>query len=428
MISRLKLLSNALERLRSVVGEPESIGPNHAEASPQERAGRLRVLSRRMVWGALSVLVGIGGLVVWDAFIANSSVTTHANPIATLPLDPPIVVESVIPTIPVPESPIQRLQVLQGQGPEAHTASQSSPPVSFPANRSGHSVSIAQPQSGSKKSFESRQPGSIPKDGLSASSSSHHGESVRTSGQLRTGARRAQSPTAPAASKTRNRSTSTGKRVDKPRSRGRRPAATRSRRFIAEYKGRPSTDVAGRPHSRVHATIPTRRAKSVSAVVRHRVKQARQFIERQQFERALTVLAPIDSSFSSWTLWFWRGTALLGLGRLDEAESAFAEGLRLDDSVPSLWVHRALVSQQFGNHARALEYLRQAELLAPDLPEVLLNLGYSLEAEGFVPLATEYYRRFLVSTQGLPRYRNVRITVRQRLALLAPRLRAYPVP
>ncbi|RMH33607.1 MAG: tetratricopeptide repeat protein [Nitrospirae bacterium] len=157
--------------------------------------------------------------------------------------------------------------------------------------------------------------------------------------------------------------------------------------------------------------------KSLVSATDQRLNLARRFIRKGQFARALTILNAIgDSSPSSWALQFWKGTALLGLGRLDEADAAFARALAIDDGIPSLWVQRAVVSQQSGNHARALDYLRQAELLAPDLPEVLLNLGYSLEAEGFMALARRYYRRFLLVTQGRARYRRVYETIEARLA------------
>lgn len=147
---------------------------------------------------------------------------------------------------------------------------------------------------------------------------------------------------------------------------------------------------------------------SESSTVDQRLHQVRRLIRQRHFTRALAILKTIvEPSSSSWALWFWKGTALLGLEQLQEADAAFARALDIDDTIPALWVQRAVVSQQSGNHALALDYLRQAELLAPDRPEVLLNLAYSLEAEGFRPLAESYYRRFLLVTQGQTRYRAI---------------------
>ena len=82
------------------------------------------------------------------------------------------------------------------------------------------------------------------------------------------------------------------------------------------------------------------------------------------------------------------------------------EGLARDATVPQLWVQRALVSQQQGRFGEALDALRQAELLAPKLPEVHLNLAYALEVEGNRLVALKHYRTFLTLTEGqqsLPR-------------------------
>ena len=119
-----------------------------------------------------------------------------------------------------------------------------------------------------------------------------------------------------------------------------------------------------------------------------------------------------------WEPWFWRGTAQLGLGKLQMAEEAFLEGLARDSTIPHLWIQRALVSQQRGHYAEAVESLRQAELLSPDLPEVQLNLGYSLELQGELPLAIGHYQTFLKLTEGSRTFLSARKKVFHRILQL----------
>ena len=94
------------------------------------------------------------------------------------------------------------------------------------------------------------------------------------------------------------------------------------------------------------------------------------------------------------------------------------EGLARDATVPQLWVQRALVSQQRGRFGEALDALRQAELLAPKLPEVQLNLAYSLEALGDGQAAVTHYRTFLTLTEGKRAYHATRKKVLDRIIRL----------
>ncbi len=150
--------------------------------------------------------------------------------------------------------------------------------------------------------------------------------------------------------------------------------------------------------------------------------QARALITQRRYARAATVLSPLFvTPPGTWEPWFWMGTTQLGLGQWEEARESFMGGLARDAAVPQLWVHCALVSQQQGRQGEALEFLRQAELLAPQLPEVQLNLAYSLEVQGAAPVAVEHYRMFLALTKDNNAYDGTREKVRRRLVRLAIR-------
>ncbi len=94
------------------------------------------------------------------------------------------------------------------------------------------------------------------------------------------------------------------------------------------------------------------------------------------------------------------------------------EGLARDATVPQLWVQRALVSQQQGRFGEALDALRQAELLTPELPEVQLNLAYALDVEGNRLVAVKHYRTFLSLTEGQKAYHATRKKVLDHISRL----------
>ena len=140
---------------------------------------------------------------------------------------------------------------------------------------------------------------------------------------------------------------------------------------------------------------------------------------RKRYGQAMTLLQPLFADPpAKWEPWFWRGTAHLGMGQLAQAEESFVEGLARDSTIPYLWVQRALVSQHRGHFVAAIESLRQAELLAPELPEVQLNLAYSLETQGKAQLAAGHYNNFLTLTEGKPAYHPARRKVLDRVIRL----------
>lgn len=150
-----------------------------------------------------------------------------------------------------------------------------------------------------------------------------------------------------------------------------------------------------------------------------RLARARHLIHTRRYARAVTTLRPLFvTPPKTWEPWFWLGTAQLGLGQWEEARNSLVEGLARDATVPQLWVQRALISQQRGRFGEALDALRQAELLAPKLPEVQLNLAYSLEALGDRQAAVTHYRTFLTLTEGKRAYHATRKKVLDRIIRL----------
>ena len=151
-----------------------------------------------------------------------------------------------------------------------------------------------------------------------------------------------------------------------------------------------------------------------------KLARAQSLIKQRQYAQAIDILEPLFAKPPErWEPWFWLGTAQLGLGRLEKAQASLVEGLARDATVPQLWVQRALVSQQQGRFGEALDALRQAELLASELPEVQLNLAYTLEVEGNRLVALKHYRTFRTLTEGKKAYHATRKKVLDRISRLS---------
>ncbi len=151
-------------------------------------------------------------------------------------------------------------------------------------------------------------------------------------------------------------------------------------------------------------------------VVGKQLKQARHLINIGSYAEAIDILKPIiDRKEEIWDTYLLMGAAYLSLGELDHAETYLEMGLAVNGNVPQLWLQCAIVEQQRGKHEVALRILYEAEKLAPDIPEVQLNIGYSYDAIGNQELSVKAYNSFLKLTEGKPAYMMVRYKVLERL-------------
>ena len=147
-----------------------------------------------------------------------------------------------------------------------------------------------------------------------------------------------------------------------------------------------------------------------------RFAQVKSHVRHHRYLEAVEVLEPLFLSLpEDWESWFWMGTAHLGLEHYEEAREAFREGLARDETIPQLWVQWAIVEHQRGKYSQSLDALRQAELLAPALPEVQLNLAFSLEHLGNTRPALEHYRQYLSLTDHNPVHYSTRKKVLDRI-------------
>ena len=147
-----------------------------------------------------------------------------------------------------------------------------------------------------------------------------------------------------------------------------------------------------------------------------RLSQGSSFVKKRSYLEAIKVLEPLFAAPpEEWEIWFWMGTAQLGVGRYTQARDYFREGLARDETIPELWVQCALAEYQRGKYSQALSHLRQAEILAPNLPQVQLNLGFTLERQGNTSSALRHYRHYLSLTNRNLSYLATRQKVLDRI-------------
>ena len=150
-----------------------------------------------------------------------------------------------------------------------------------------------------------------------------------------------------------------------------------------------------------------------------RLSKGKSLVKRRLYNEAVATLNPLFATLpNQWEPWFWMGTALMGLGQYDEAKEAFREGLARNETISQLWVQLAIVEHQHGQYSQALDALRQAEFLTPNLPEVQLNLGFTLEGQGNAKSALHHYRQYLSITDRNPIHLSTRKKVLDRILRL----------
>jgi len=154
-----------------------------------------------------------------------------------------------------------------------------------------------------------------------------------------------------------------------------------------------------------------------SGKVNETLEKARRTLARGQYQQTLTVLetlAPVPEQHVDY--WLLKGSAHLGLGQLDPAEEALASAQLLAPASAQIAVQRAVLKQEKGDHASALQILESVAARHPDMPEVCLNQGYSRLELGLVRDARRSFRDFLRLTEGRSLYAEQRKVINEWLA------------
>lgn len=196
--------------------------------------------------------------------------------------------------------------------------------------------------------------------------------------------------------------------------------ANRPERSIAP-KLIPSMDELGAPEMEPRAAqnAPIAEAASLRAESRERADakgSARGMIQTGAYERALEKLADIARSKSrSWEIALLESYALLGLGRLEEAQERARAGLAIESSQARLWLQLGLIEAARADHLKAMRHFDEARQLDPTDAQVWLNIGYSSEALGDYVGAARSYRAFLKLSSDRVGYIPLRAATLDRL-------------
>ena len=76
--------------------------------------------------------------------------------------------------------------------------------------------------------------------------------------------------------------------------------------------------------------------------------------------------------------------------KYDEALAAFNKALEINDKLPYVWNDLGLCYREMRDNNNALKSLTRAVELAPDIPELLFNLGETLEMIGVLTMSNKY--------------------------------------
>ncbi|MFK8066737.1 MAG: tetratricopeptide repeat protein [Gammaproteobacteria bacterium] len=132
-----------------------------------------------------------------------------------------------------------------------------------------------------------------------------------------------------------------------------------------------------------------------------RLTKGRLQVRNEQYDAALLTLLPLcTKQNANWKPWYWIGTAQLMLGQHSAAANSLDESLAREGTDGQIWLNRAIVEQESGDHQTALQLLSIANDLSPNDPQIILSIAYSNEALGDMEKALINYRKFLIQTQN----------------------------
>jgi hypothetical protein len=141
-----------------------------------------------------------------------------------------------------------------------------------------------------------------------------------------------------------------------------------------------------------------------------------QMLSKAEFEKALGAAEQLEGYIgSNWRTRYLAGVALSGLGRWNDAAAALASARQKNPSHARVALYLAVALQETGDHASAIAILLKATAEHPEVPELWLNQGHSLQAQGRFSEASQAYRRFLDLSAARADLSQQRSWVNQRL-------------
>ena len=166
------------------------------------------------------------------------------------------------------------------------------------------------------------------------------------------------------------------------------------------------------PSRKAHKKRPTPRPVNID----EKISRAENYVMQGNYKSAIQTLKPQLKKFpDNWNLLFWLGSAQIGLHNFKQADVLLKRAQTINPNLPQLWTQRALIAQEQGDHVEALKHLFKAQDLAPNTPEIILNIAYSYEALGDKNGAAYSYKEFLRLTKDKPGYESLRQSAKIRL-------------
>lgn len=127
----------------------------------------------------------------------------------------------------------------------------------------------------------------------------------------------------------------------------------------------------------------------------------RSLVKTGAIDEAMVLLGdPGKWQATDWQVGFWKANVQILAGELEFAKQEIDSTFITEPNNADIWVQRAVLEQESGNHQAAIQLLRIAVKLDPDHALANLNLGYSLEHESNVPEALTAYQNFLTSNNA----------------------------
>ncbi|MFW2357547.1 tetratricopeptide repeat protein [Hydrogenophaga sp.] len=141
-----------------------------------------------------------------------------------------------------------------------------------------------------------------------------------------------------------------------------------------------------------------------------------QMLAKADFEKALGATEQLEAYIGpNWRTRYLAGVALSGLGRWNDALAALANARQKNPGHARVVLYLAVAQQETGDHASAIDTLLKATAAHPEVPELWLNQGHSLQAQGRFSEASQAYRRFLDLSAARADLSQQRSWVSQRL-------------
>jgi tetratricopeptide (TPR) repeat protein len=121
-----------------------------------------------------------------------------------------------------------------------------------------------------------------------------------------------------------------------------------------------------------------------------------QLLAKADYTKAVLAAERLEGYIgSNWRTRYLTGVALSGLGRWKDAVEALSSARQKNPGHARVALYLAVALQETGDHGSAIETLLKAVVIHPVMPELWLNQGHSLQAQGRTGEAAQAYRRFL---------------------------------